>query len=73
MTFSDGGTPLIGCVALQVNTSTGTATCQRGYKTTGTHSITAAYSGDTAYRASTGSLTQTRQPGRHDHRGHLLG
>jgi hypothetical protein len=55
--FSDGGTPI--CGAQQVNPGTGTATCQRGYKTTGTHSITAAYSGDTAYRASTGSLTQT--------------
>ena len=59
VTFSDGGTPMSGCIALQVNTSTGTATCQRGYKITGTHPITAAYSGDTAYRASTGSLTQT--------------
>jgi hypothetical protein len=59
VTFSDGGIPMTGCVALPVDTSTGTATCQRGYKTTGTHPITAAYSGDTAYRASTGSLTQT--------------
>jgi len=59
VTFSDGGTPLIGCVALQVDTSTGTASCQRAYKTTGTHPITAAYSGDTAYVGSTGSLNQT--------------
>jgi large repetitive protein len=38
---------------------TGTATCTVAYKTAGTHQITAAYSGDTAYGASTGSLTET--------------
>ncbi len=57
--FSDGGTPITGCGAQQVDTSTGTAACQVTYTSTGTHSITAAYSGDTAYGGSTGSLTQT--------------
>jgi Bacterial Ig-like domain (group 3)/IPT/TIG domain len=57
VTFSDGGTTI--CVAVQVDTSTGTATCQRGYKITGTYSITAVYSGDTVYRTSTGLFAET--------------
>jgi hypothetical protein len=57
--FTDGGTPIAGCGAQPVDTSTGTAACQVAYKTTGTHLIGAAYSGDTLYGASTGSLTQT--------------
>jgi hypothetical protein len=56
--FSDGGTPISGCGAQQVDTSTGTATCQVTYTSTGAHSITAAYSGDPAFGASTGSLPQ---------------
>ena len=59
MAFSDNGAPVTGCSSLQVATGTGTATCQISYKTAGTHPITAAYSGDTAFTASTGSLTQT--------------
>jgi len=55
--FSDGGTPI--CGVQQVDPGTGTATCRVGYKTAGTHQITAAYSGDTAYGASTGSLAET--------------
>jgi Bacterial Ig-like domain (group 3)/IPT/TIG domain len=59
VTFSDGGTQIIGCVNLPVDTSTGTATCPQGYKLTGTHSITAVYSGDFEYQTSTGGpLTQ---------------
>ena len=57
--FSDNGAPITGCSSLQVSTSTGTVTCQRSYKIAGTHPITGAYSGDTAFTASTGSLTQT--------------
>ena len=73
--FSDNGAPVTGCSSLQVATGTGTATCQISYKTAGTHPITAAYSGDTAFTASTGLADPDRQPGRHDHdhRGHLLG
>jgi Bacterial Ig-like domain (group 3)/IPT/TIG domain len=54
VTFSDGGTPI--CGVQQVGT--GTVTCQAGYKITGTHSITAVYSGNFVYKTSTGSLTQ---------------
>ena len=50
VTFSDGGTPI--CGAQQVGT--GTVTCHAGYKTTGTHSISAVYSGDFVYKTSTG-------------------
>ena len=57
--FSDGGAPIAGCAARHVATSTGTATCEMSYKIAGTHSITAAYSGDTAFTASAGSLTET--------------
>jgi large repetitive protein len=55
VTFSDGGTPI--CGAQQAGT--GTVTCHAGYKTTGTHSITAVYSGDFVDKTSTGGpLTQ---------------
>ena len=57
--FSDNGTPITGCSSRHVATSTGTATCQISYKIAGTHPITAAYPGDTAFTGSTGSLTQT--------------
>jgi hypothetical protein len=57
--FTDGGTPITGCGAQQVGTSTGMATCQVTYYSQGMHSITAAYSGDTAYNGSADSLTQT--------------
>jgi hypothetical protein len=57
VTFSDGSTSICGGAR---PVGTGTVICQVGsYKTTGTHSITAVYSGDTAYRTSTGSLTET--------------
>jgi S-adenosylmethionine/arginine decarboxylase-like enzyme len=59
VTFSDGSTLTTSCGAQQVDTSSGTATCPVTYDTAGTYSITAAYSGDTAYGASSGSLTQT--------------
>jgi hypothetical protein len=54
VTFSDNGTTI--CAAQQVGT--GTVTCQVGYRTTGTHSITAVYSGNFLYKTSTGPLTQ---------------
>ena len=57
--FSDNGAPIAGCSLRHVDTSTGTATCEMSYKIAGTHPITAAYSGDTAFTASTGSLTET--------------
>jgi len=55
--FSDGSTQI--CGAQQVDPGTGKVTCQvGGYKTTGTHSITAVYSGDFVYQTSAGKLTQ---------------
>ena len=58
--FTDGTTTIAGCGAQPVNTGTGTATCQVTYATAGTHAITAAYSGDATYAASTSApLTQT--------------
>jgi hypothetical protein len=60
--FTDGGTPITGCGAQPVDTSTGMATCQVTYYGQGMHSITAAYSGDTAYTGSADSLTQSVNP-----------
>jgi hypothetical protein len=57
--FTEVGTAITGCGAVTVNTSTGKATCQVSYTSPGMHSITAAYSGDTAFAASTSAaLTQ---------------
>jgi Bacterial Ig-like domain (group 3)/IPT/TIG domain len=56
VTFSDDGSSIPGCV--QVNLSTGTATCPVTYPSTGQHMIEATYSGDTAFLTSTGPLTQ---------------
>jgi hypothetical protein len=56
--FTDNGSPLTGCGAVTVNTSTGTAPCTTSYNAVGSHSIVASYSGDSNYAASSGSLTQ---------------
>ena len=59
VTFNDGGTPVTGCKALSLNSS-GQATCQATYATTGSHAITAVYSGDAASAGSTSAvLTQS--------------
>ena len=59
MTFNDGGTPVTGCTARSLNSS-GQATCQVTYATTGSHAITAVYSGDAASAGSTSAvLTQS--------------
>ena len=60
--FTDNGSTLTGCGAIAVNTSTGTATCTTSYNTVGSHSIVAAYSGDTNYAASSGSLVEQVNP-----------
>ena len=58
MAFTDGGTPITGCGAVKVG-STGTATCPVTYTAVGSHAVTAAYSGDATYAASTSKgLTQ---------------
>src|SRR5262249_48902851 len=57
--FTEGGTAVIRCGTTAVSSS-GTATCQVSYASAGSHSITAAYSGDAAFPASSSdSLTQT--------------
>jgi hypothetical protein len=55
--FTDGGTTITGCGTVAVS-STGKATCQVTYNAVGTHTIAAAYSGDTAFGASSDTLTQ---------------
>ncbi len=58
--FADGGTTIAGCGTAAVNTSSGTATCQATYTATGSHPITASYSGDSNYLASNSTtLIQT--------------
>jgi hypothetical protein len=57
--FSDGGTDLAGCGAVQL-TSGLTATCTTTYPSTGSHSVIATYSGDGNFTGSTSSpLTHT--------------
>ena len=59
VTFNDGGTPVTGCRARSLDSS-GQATCQATYATTGSHAITAVYSGDAATAGSTSAvLTQS--------------
>ncbi len=66
--FADGGSTISGCRAQPVGTITGTAICPVTYTSAGTHSITAAYSGDTAFAASTSAaLPQTVNPAAGDH------
>jgi|GEM_PF-4072602 len=58
--FSDGGRPIAGCQDVALD-GTGAATCTPdAYRSAGTHTITAAYSGDNDYSAgASGPLTQT--------------
>jgi hypothetical protein len=56
--FADSGATISGCAAQPVNGS-GQATCKVTYHATGSHSITATYSGDTDYAGSASApLTQ---------------
>ncbi len=58
VSFTDGGKTISGCQS--ANVSAGTAACPQTYSAKGSHSIVAAYSGDTSYGASTSAaLTQT--------------
>lgn len=52
--FTDGTTVIPGCSAVPV-TSTGTAACTTTYTATGSHSVTAIFSGDAGYQTSTSS------------------
>jgi uncharacterized protein YjbI with pentapeptide repeats len=57
--FTDNGTPITGCTAQPVSTSTGRATCQTTPSSAGAHNITAAFSGTGSFTASTSAtLTQ---------------
>jgi hypothetical protein len=47
--FSDGGTVITACASVTVTTATGLANCAVTYTVTGTHNITAVYSGDTNF------------------------
>jgi hypothetical protein len=60
--FYEGGTPITACGAQQVDTSTGTATCQVTYDSAGTYVITAIYSGYTVFGISVGDAIQTVSP-----------
>jgi hypothetical protein len=63
--FEDGSlTPINGCngVALTLNTSIYTATCSYTPTTTGSHTISAQYSGDFYHQGSSGSLPLTVNP-----------
>ena len=60
VTFSDGTATITGCGSAPVDTSTGEAICQVTYTRVGSHTITAAYSGDSEFKVSTSApLIQT--------------
>ena len=62
--FKDGTATIPGCGSQPVDTATGNASCQLTYGSTGTHAITAVYSGDAAFVTSTSSpLGQQVAPG----------
>lgn len=50
--FTDSGAAVPGCSAVDVNTSTGTASCQASYGSPGSHPIVAAYSGNGSFAGS---------------------
>jgi hypothetical protein len=52
VTFDDNGTAITGCIALPFSSTNGQAKCHVTYASTGSHSITASYSGDTNYSPS---------------------
>ena len=57
--FTDNGSPIAGCGAQPVNTSTGQATCQTTPAPAGAHNIVAAFSGSSSFTGST-SATVTQ-------------
>jgi hypothetical protein len=61
--FQDGGTTITGCAAQAVSAA-GTARCTTPFATTGSHGITAVYSGDGNFTGSTSpALTETINQG----------
>ena len=61
MAFDDRGKPVTGCTARHLD-SKGQATCHVTYTGAGSHTITAAYSGDTAYAGATTCSTPRHRP-----------
>jgi hypothetical protein len=53
--FTDNGKTITGCGAVAVSASTGKATCKITYKSKGTHTIGASYSGNATFAQSTAS------------------
>ena len=61
--FSDDGNPMPGCQGLALSpTPPSVATCTQAADATGTQDITVAYSGDTNFTASEGSMTENVSP-----------
>jgi hypothetical protein len=64
VSFTDGRGAIPQCNAVQVDTTTGVATCQATYTSIGTHPILASYEGDTRYLGSTSApLSETINQG----------
>jgi outer membrane protein assembly factor BamB len=54
ITFTDGGAPIAGCSGVAVSAATGGhAACRAAFARPGTHTLSASYSGDAFYAAST--------------------
>ena len=64
MSFASNGTPITGCTAEPVNTTTGQATCSAAFPAAGDYSITASYSGaaDTPPGGPSSPITQVVVP-----------
>ena len=61
--FSDDGNPMPGCQGLALSPAPpSVVTCTQATDTTGTQDITVAYSGDTNFTASEGSMTESVSP-----------
>lgn len=60
VTFQDGGNPIVCADGDQTLNAARVATCQMTYPSMGSHSITAVYSGDSTYAASTSSAVTQR-------------
>jgi hypothetical protein len=57
ITFSDGGAVIVGCSGIPVSVATrGRAVCDTTFAQTGTHNLTASYSGDPFYAASVSAV-----------------
>ena len=62
VTFSQAGTPIVGCAGLPAAGATGSVTCTGTTFGQGDDALTAAYSGDGAYAGSSGGLTLVINP-----------